>query len=65
MVKKSENKDSVCTENENTSDDSYEYFVPDIHECLNRYVIVNFNGRPYPGQVKDVEKQEAEILCMH
>ena len=41
------------------------YFVPDIKECLNRYVIVNFNSKPYPGLVQEVHNEEVEVLCMH
>ena len=42
-----------------------QYFVPDLNECLNKYVIVNFNGRHYPGLVQDVDNAELEVSCMH
>ncbi|WAR22350.1 hypothetical protein MAR_016324, partial [Mya arenaria] len=41
------------------------YFVPDIKECLNRYVIVNINSKPYPGLAHEVHNEEVEVLCIH
>ena len=36
-----------------------------IKHYLDKHVIVNYNGRPYPGFVQDVDDTEVEILCMH
>ncbi|XP_052227670.1 uncharacterized protein LOC127842276 [Dreissena polymorpha] len=38
---------------------------PDMKDILNKYVIVNFNGRPYPGKVIDVDEEVVEVTCMH
>lgn len=32
---------------------------------LNKYVIVLYNGHPYPGLVKDNDKEEEYVRCMH
>ena len=37
----------------------------DTDQYLGKYVLVNFNGRPYPGFVEDVEGSEVKINCMH
>lgn len=37
----------------------------DPEHLLNKYGIVLYNRQPYPGLVKDVDKEEVYVRCMH
>uniref|UniRef100_K1QXG3 Uncharacterized protein n=1 Tax=Magallana gigas TaxID=29159 RepID=K1QXG3_MAGGI len=37
----------------------------DPNHLINKYVILLYNGQPYPALVKDVEKEEVYVRCMH
>ncbi len=33
--------------------------------CINRYVVVQYDGEPFPGLVVDVDDGEIEVKCLH
>lgn len=37
----------------------------DPGHLLNKYVIVLYNDQPYPGLVKNVDKEEVSVICIH
>lgn len=34
-------------------------------DVLNKYVIIQYNGKPYPGFVVNIDKQDVRVRCMH
>lgn len=34
-------------------------------EVLNRYVVIQYNGKPYPSFVVNIDEQDVRVRCMH
>lgn len=32
---------------------------------MHKYVIVSYNGQPYPGYVSDIDAEDVFVRCMH
>ena len=37
----------------------------DPKDLLNKQVIINYNGKPYPGLVVDIDEQDVRVRCVH
>lgn len=34
-------------------------------EVLNKYVVIQYNGKPYPSFVVNIDEQDVRVRCMH
>lgn len=39
--------------------------IVEKEDLLNEYVVVVYDGKPYPGVVVDVDAEELKVKCMH
>ena len=57
----------IKTENSamNRSADSAYEIPTEASECIDKYVIVNYDNTPYPGYVEDGDSSDIFAVCMH
>ena len=39
--------------------------VPPPEQCLGQWVIVEYDNKPYPGFVEDIDAEDVYVNCMH
>ena len=60
-------ENEIKTENlaMNRSADSAYEIPTEASECIDKYVIVNYNNTPYLGYVEDEDSSDIFVVCMH
>ena len=63
-IEMSKSGDNECREKSEMVQNRWED-IPDPSNCFGKYVIVEYDGKPYPCYVEDAGQRDVYVECMH